>query len=434
MPQQRESLFPSLAGARAPCMVGGMRLLPILLSALLPATLSVKTQAEETRKDLFEMEEFEKPPHDYWKRTPKDRFSRMMEEVAAGRVTLEPADEKTFLLSILRGLEVPVSSQMLVFSSTSLQSGRINAGNPRALYFNEDTTVGFVPGGRIEIASFDPEVGVVFQIFDPLVRRQLPRHERSTRCMNCHADTPSARLPGLVIDSVAVSFDGSSLETYRHDENGHMVPLENRFGGWHLTGGHNIPKTHANLIGRLSPQGLKTTDNPPGQNCDLTRYPLPTSDILPQLVHEHQVGFTNRVTQAIYLERRIAASGKDEPAERDRLAGELADYILFREEAKLPAAGMQGDPEYVKAFLAHDPRTAALRQFDLRSRMFRLRCSYMLGSAVWAAAPAETKQRVYARMAAALAPAGESHLPAPERLEIRKALEALLPGVLEGAK
>ena len=59
----------------------------------------------------------------------------------------------------------------------------------------------------------------------------------------------------------------------------------------------------------------------------------------------------------------------------------------------------------------------------------------MLGSAVWAAAPAETQKRVYARMAAALAPSGaasaaRSHLPEAERREIRKALASLLPGAV----
>ena len=51
---------------------------------------------------------------------------------------------------------MPVSSQLLLFSASSLQSEIINPRNPRALYFNEDTYVGFVPGGKIEVISMDP--------------------------------------------------------------------------------------------------------------------------------------------------------------------------------------------------------------------------------------------------------------------------------------
>jgi hypothetical protein len=30
--------------------------------------------------------DFDQPPHDYWKQTPKDRFSRWMKDVQAGKV------------------------------------------------------------------------------------------------------------------------------------------------------------------------------------------------------------------------------------------------------------------------------------------------------------------------------------------------------------
>src|SRR5277367_486501 len=102
---------------------------------------------------------FDQPPHDYWQRPLADRFTRLKEEVEAGRVVLDGSGEKPFLLSLLRALDVPVTSQMLVFSTTSLQLRLITPANPRALFFNEDVYVGYIPGGRIEVVSLDPDLG-----------------------------------------------------------------------------------------------------------------------------------------------------------------------------------------------------------------------------------------------------------------------------------
>ena len=48
------------------------------------------------------------------------------------------------VLFVLTALEVPVSSQMLVFSKTSFQYLHISPEHPRALYFNDDVYVGSV--------------------------------------------------------------------------------------------------------------------------------------------------------------------------------------------------------------------------------------------------------------------------------------------------
>lgn len=368
------------------------------------------------------------PPHSYWEREPRDRFARVMAEVAAGRLALDPSGEKELLASLLRALDIPDSSQLLVYSATSIQSERINPRNPRGLYFNEDTFVGYVPGGRLEVASLDPEAGMVFYIFDRLTTAAVPRFVRSDRCMNCHADTPSFRRPGLVVHSVAVTWDGSSQETYRYDEMGHTVPLDVRFGGWHLTGGHGLARTHANLIGDLTPNGLVTEPNPPGKNFDLRRYPRPTSDILVHLVHEHQVGFVNRVVQSVYLARENPTV-----EQLDAFADDFTAYILFDREAPLPAGGVRGDPDFVRDFRARDPaRGPSLRDFDLRERIFKHRASFMVETPVWSLVPDPIRTRVLARLDRALAPAG----PASEKFGIgvdeKRAIRDILCQSLSG--
>ena len=81
-------------------------------------------------------------PHRYFQRTAVDRFSRRIPELAEGRLPLDHSSERAFLKSLLAALDIPESSQLLVFSNTSLQLSLINPGNPRALYFSDDLYLG----------------------------------------------------------------------------------------------------------------------------------------------------------------------------------------------------------------------------------------------------------------------------------------------------
>src|SRR5690606_5179390 len=114
---------------------------------------------------------------------------------------LESGSEKDYVASLLRALEIPASSQMLVFSTTSLQLSLISPRNPRALYFTDDLYLGWMPGGKIEIVSIDPEIGGVFYIFDIDLSGRPPEVQRSQRCMNCHSDADTRGVPGIVIRS-----------------------------------------------------------------------------------------------------------------------------------------------------------------------------------------------------------------------------------------
>ena len=68
-----------------------------------------------------------------------------------------------FLRSALEALQIPVDSQLLVFSRLSWQGRRINEQNPRALFFNDRVALGWVRGGDVlEVAAHDESAGVVF--------------------------------------------------------------------------------------------------------------------------------------------------------------------------------------------------------------------------------------------------------------------------------
>jgi len=385
---------------------------------------------------------FKEAPHSYLEREPRDRFATLMKKVEKGdaAVEIDTSSDRAFLISFLKALDVPISSQLLVFSATSLQSEIINPRNARALYFNEDTYIGWVPGGRLEVIGMDPEYGAMFYVFDRLRPGSVPRVERSTKCFNCHAGTATKHVPGLIAESVLVSPAGSSLETFRRDVQGHQIPLEERFGGWHLTGEHHLRNTHANLYARPQGGSNQIIKVMPGDNWDIGLHLLPTSDILPHLIHEHQLGFENRVFQAGYVVRHLLNEGKgrmtkEGEAEMETLAQDLARYILFADEAKLPSEGIVGDAEFVRDFARNRvalPNGASLKDLDLRTHLFKYRCSYMLYTESWQALPQVLKDRVYYRMAQGLrdtdTPADLSHLPVAER----RAIRAILKDTLEG--
>jgi hypothetical protein len=388
--------------------------------------------------------EVDRPPHNYHAREPRDRFTRLKADLEAGRIPLDRSSERAFVISLLRALEIPVTSQMLVFSTTSLQLRLITPANPRALYFNEEVYLGWVPGGRIEVLSLDPELGAIFYIFDPPREGAQVRVERSERCMNCHAGDDTGRVPGLVVKSVLPGVRGGSLTAFRIEQTGHGIPFDQRFGGWFVTGEPVIAASLGNMLGQFSGGQVVKTPIVPGMTFNFDRYPVATSNVLPQLLHEHQAGFVNRVVEAGYRARTYlhADEGKltpDHAALLDEQARLVTRYLLFADEAPLRPDDLVSDPafqaDFVRTRLAA-PGGAALKDFDLQTRLFRNRCSYMIYSPIFAALPGPLKERIFAQLQSALNPtntdAAYAYLPASEKQQIRTILKATLPGVPAG--
>jgi hypothetical protein len=370
--------------------------------------------------------------HGYWKKPLSDPFTKFIAEVESGRVKLDGGGELPYLRSLLKALNIPETSQMLVFSNTSLQLGLISPRNPRALYFNDDVYVGYIPGGKIEIVSLDPAVGGIFYIFNIPKDGGAFRAERSDRCMNCHAREETFYVPGLFVKSVVPIPSGGSLQAFRQKQSGHAIPFAERFGGWYVTGKHGIAEHWGNALGKNSPEGvLQKLPLEPGKLFDYGRYAVATSDILPQLLHEHQVGFVNRAVEVAYKTREILhkSGGKLTPEDvalLDERAKALVRYILFADETPLP--GVEGAPAFRADFAKGGIAVggASLREFDLKTRMFKYRCSYMVHSGVFAGLPSEAKQRVYRQLAIALNEAKPepafAYIPTPEKRAIRAIL------------
>ncbi|MGE4551421.1 MAG: hypothetical protein AAEJ57_08515, partial [Opitutales bacterium] len=325
------------------------------------------------------------------------------------------------------------------------QSNLISPKNPRAVYFNEDLYLGWVPGGRIEVIGIDPDWGSITYIFDPPRTKTHSLIQRATRCMNCHAASEFGGAPGLLASSVVPGPGGGSLDAFRQGKTGHGIPFSDRFGGWHLTGKHGIKSHWGNLTGLLSPAGLKKIPNEPGQRFPFDRYPVPTSDVLAHLLLEHQVGFVNRFISATYRTRAVLNGSVPEidkeatAAFLDAEARSLVRYLLFADEAKFPPGGIIGDTKLKAHFLSRAQRSLAgssLRDFDLTTRMFKHRCSYMILSASFQGLPRQLRERVFRRLSQALdleRPLPEyAYLPTKEKQAIREILRHTFPGLPKG--
>ena len=144
------------------------------------------------------------PAIEYGTRLRTDRVAELHARLRAGDVTLVYEPQRGFLRSVLDALAIPVESQSLVFSKTSLQSGFIGPDNPRAIYFTDDVAVAWVRGApALEIAAHDPTQGVMFYALSQ--RAPAARgFQRPRSCLECHVSDATLGVPGLAVGSAVV--------------------------------------------------------------------------------------------------------------------------------------------------------------------------------------------------------------------------------------
>jgi hypothetical protein len=408
----------------------------------------------------FATDDFERDPINYSQTDPVNIVSQLQQRLAAGDAKLEFEPHFGYLKSLLRELNVPASSQTLVFSKTSLQRQRISPRAPRSLYFNDDVYVGFCQDGEVlEISAADPNLGTVFYVVDQ-EEADPPRIMRQTdNCLLCHGSSQTLSVPGHLIRSVFPDAGGApilSAGTYRIDQ---TSPLEKRWGGWYVTGRHGSQKHLGNLVIRGqqvkepvdNSQGLNVTDLSSRINVD--NLLTPHSDIVALMVLEHQAMAHNLLTQANFTARQALHYEQTlnrelgEPADhrwnsttsRIKSAGEpLVKYFLFSGEAPL-SEPIQGSSSFAEEFAARgkrDPLGRSLRDFDLQRRLFRYPCSYLVDSPSFHALPEEMRQYVWMRLADVLSGRDQSpafaHLTAEDRTAIREILQATYSRLPDG--
>jgi hypothetical protein len=279
--------------------------------------------------------------------------------------------------------------------------------------------VGFVPGGQvIEVASVDPNRGPIFYALEQTAGSS-PRFTRGNDCMQCHLGPKTLNVPGLLVRSVHTAANGVPVSQVSEFVNGHNSPLQTRWGGWYVTGTHTGAPHLGNVFCENEyPSAENASTAAPSaplsdlhDRFDTSKYLSPHSDIVALLVLEHQVRMQNLITRANDETRRAlqqkaeqgASSAPDSawPQQRFTLAGELLlEYLLFRNEAPLEGP-VQGTSGFTTEFEKSGPRDSqgrSLRQFDLKSRLFRYPCSYLVYSTAFDALPAEMRSYLWKRL------------------------------------
>lgn len=348
---------------------------------------------------------FDEGTQNYNKATPDDAIAQLQKWIEADKADLRFSKERGYLDSLLAKLKIPQSSQVLVFSKTSLQRDRISPGNPRAIYFNDDVYLGFIPGApMIEISAAEPKMGGVFYTLDQTAAAQ-PKFVRQDQCLDCHASARSMGVPGHLLRSLKTDENGSPELSSGTSEVNHRTPIEERWGGWYVTGQHGEQLHRGNLVGKAAFEKHEKTPNYRGNISDLSKffdashYPAKSSDIVALMVLEHQVHMHNFITRLRYeTDQKLAAYGHINYV--TNIAESFLKYMLFTEEAPMESA-IEGNTSFANDFAAQGPfdsKGRSLRQFDLQTRMFKYPCSYLIYSKAFEAIPGQMKDYVYQRL------------------------------------
>lgn len=338
-----------------------------------------------------------------------DPITQLQKDVNSGKVKLEYEPQHGYLTSVMKALNVPVSSQTLVFSKTSSQAPHTSPESPRALYYNDTVYVAWAKDDpMLDVIAMDPIKG---PIFFTLAQKPDPKpiFDRDETCMVCHMTPKTLNIPGLIVKSVMSTNDGHAIAQANTFIAGHNNPLSQRWGGWYVTGKHGTD-THmgnaflANL--KLSEVDLKPTSNVTdlSSKFDTTKFLAPTSDTVALMVLDHTVRMVNLITSAQY-EGIYSKYDQDHPSKVisdhpkliKQAASQLVQYMLFRNEAPLHGP-IEGSPEFQKEFEAQGPRDSkgrSLRDFDLNTRLFKYPCSFQIYTPQFEAIPGPVKDAIW---------------------------------------
>jgi hypothetical protein len=304
----------------------------------------------------------------------------------ATRARIDSSEPSRLLETLLDVLSIPRESQMFVFSKGSLQRARIDERNPRALYFNDAVAIGWVRGGFIEIASQDPTHGTVFYVAGASPRPFVVR--RDDRCLSCHFTGRTDDVPGMI------------------EPIGHKRLLEDRWGGWYVTGQLGTVRHFGNVpvAAFLRDPELRAVEplSSLERTFDTSGYLTPHSDVVALLVFEHQMQMMNLLTRLGWETRVARHEGRldaTRSAIRDRVE-RVVDYMLFVDEAPIRSR-IEGSTRFAALFSARGPRDRqgrSLYELDLETRLMRYPCSYMIYSKQFDQLPNEAKTAVYQRL------------------------------------
>ena len=430
-----------------------MRFSVVVLLLLAATVFAVQTST------CAAIDEFEQPPINYTRSTPNNSVSLLQAQLASGKLKLDYDPQDGYLRALLKALDVPVESQMLVFSKTSMQRRRISPQTPRAIYFNDNVYVGYCQSGDVlEISAADPQLGAVFYTVDQRDADKVHLVRQTEKCLTCHSSSLSGGIPGHVVRSLYADLTGEPIFSGGSRTVDHATPLADRWGGWYVTGTHGAQKHLGNLV--ISGNRVEEpVNNTRGQNVvqlgdrfAVDAYLAPHSDIVALMVLEHQTLVHNCLTKASYAVRQALHYEKgmnqalgnpqgtrlESTTARIQSAGdELVEALLLVGEAKLTAP-IRGTSGYAEKFARLGPRDSqgrSLRDLDLKERLFKYPCSYLIYSPAFDQLPRETRDYVWKQLWAVLDGSKDlqrfGHLSPADRRAIVEIIRATKPDLPE---
>ena len=315
-----------------------------------------------------------------------DPIAILQGQLDRGEVELDFSSPQGYLESVLEVLDIPLSSQTLVFSKTSFQAPRISPESPRALYFNDDVYLGWVKGGPVvEIAAVHPKFGTIFYTLDQKETAK-PQFERETvRCISCHLPARSQiPIPRLLVMSILPSRSGDAVGPYVLTTTDRS-PLRERWGGWYVTGTHGDQIHRGNMMVGGSPEAnaaamkrsrrANVTDLT--DRFDTKDYLTRHSDIIALSLLAHQSEVHNLIGEASHAiriaVRRETVTAQDKGHSRQTMAivtemiEPLLRALLLSDSAPLNAT-ITGSTDFASEFVARGPfdsRGRSLRDLDL---------------------------------------------------------------------
>lgn len=395
----------------------------------------------------------------------RDPIARLQSQLDAGEIVLAHDSLLGYLPALLKTLRIPVSSQGLVFSRTSLQTDKITPWSPRAIYFNDDVYIGYVQESTfLEIAAVDPVRGAIFYTLSQEPRARVVFSRETTTCLMCHQSrSATGGVPGFMVISSIADRHGYPIVGVHEGSTTDATPLRQRFGGWYVTGTTGAAAHAGNVYSSKLSHEVTDKQNYRSQidmttesartdlagKFDPSPYISAQSDVVALMVLVHQTVIHNLITavheaapNAVFEDSMVRARGRDTtsrgntsgPASRLRRdVDKLVRAMLFVGEAPFDGT-VKGTTTYAEDFVKAGPRDAkgrSLRDFDLGKRLFKYPLSFLIYSDSFNALPDLAKDEVYGQLRAILTgtdPGTEfKHLQPGDRAVILEILEATKP-------
>ena len=366
------------------------------------------------------------------------------------KLTFEPG--QGYLRSLLQNLKIPESSQTLVFAKSSFQLDHISPQSPRALYFNDDVYVGYVPTGPVlEIAAEDPKLGPIFYTLsrEQTDKPKIEPQSQTRNCIVCHDSSSNDNpIPRLLMLSVLPNPAGNALRALSLLTND-QSPMIERWGGFYVTGTHGAQRHLGNMVVRAPAAEIDSIKSyiprlnlEPGANVtdlstrfDTKQYPQPGSDIVALMLLAHQTHVHNLITLASY---EVGDAMKAHPETVDKLVKEdgelLVDAMLFSRAVRFtdPIKGTSGFAEEFSNSGIRDSHGRSLKDLDLQHRLLKYPMSYLIYSKSFDSMPVPVRDYVYRRFRQILSGEDKSpafaHLTETDRADVLGILRETKPG------